>query len=828
MAQLGRGTPVLPRILRGPVGSGTRFETLTDDFTSFDAAKWPANYGTTSATGGRARVEVSTGFSAFQSATIYTLTNSYVLLRIDTWPAASTATTAFVELLIGSESVPSGTQLSLKADVVTGNLTAANQVGFADGGAVSTGFSTAAPVWLRLDGRTAGTFTFDYSLTGNPSGWSNIRTITHADAPWMTTANLKVAVQGHRDAGVTDFVEFDDFNLPTSDPATPGPIFRPAPWKRIPGSVTFAPKGFHPGEKSPLPLVLTPFSGRKPFPLPPGGQFHRGGDDRPPPNNTVAIAYDGSSRPTPLAVRLTSEQADVLLVNDLRNFSFRSAVPGGFASLTLQLDRKIAERNPEIQQFGRAYLYDTRSGDTVWEGRVEDPGRGVGPNGETWQVTAIGPSGHAKDDTFSYLPIDTSTGSFEKFGGSKSSTTISASTDSSDRDGVKVAFPGGTAAASPQYVSARSLRVYNAGTTLGSVRATAYSSDTSPSWDMEMYVYTGGGGADLIDSNTITTTPTSYYGETGTEFVAGANILHLRMGKNTSSSTPADEVNVFWYDIMIRAVMVDEENNPVTDYSDAYVTASQIVQDLIGAHTTEYDGLDAYIEVTTNQITQFAYDRATVYDLLNDIITLEGAYYWAAWETVPRSGLWRFEFRPWPTTVRYEAGVDDSFDQPASAADVYNKVVVHYKDSAGREHPVTRTSTVPLLDAAGLTRSFDMDLGTELGTLAAAQAAGDNFLAEHSLPNRNGRLTIGRPILDFDRGMMVDPWQIRPGSLIRVRNVNPDRNALNPTGRDGSSVFRIVAVNYRSSDNSAELELDSDALSTSQSIAALQLKRQRL
>src|SRR4029079_7100734 len=124
MAQFGRGTPVLPRILPGPVGSGTTFDTLTDSFGSLDTGKWPANYGTTSVTGGRARVEVSTGFSPFQSAQIYTLTSSYVLLRIDTWPAASTATTAYAEVLISSDQVPSGTQLSLKADVVTGLISA--------------------------------------------------------------------------------------------------------------------------------------------------------------------------------------------------------------------------------------------------------------------------------------------------------------------------------------------------------------------------------------------------------------------------------------------------------------------------------------------------------------------------------------------------------------------------------------------------------------------------------------------------------------------------------------------------------------------------------
>lgn len=823
MAQLGRGRPLKPILTRGSVAPALLFETLTDDFASLDTNKWPGNYGTTSVTGGRARVEVGTGFSAFQSASIYSLLGSYVLLRIDTWPAASTATSAYVELVVGSDQNLTGTALNFKADVVTGQLTASNYVGFSDGGAVSTGFSTAAPLWIRLDGRSGTSVTFDYSLTGNPSSWTTLRTLTAPD--WLTTASQKVLVQGHRDAGVTDFFEFDDFNLGTSDPATPGPIFRPAPWYTQRAKIVYAPKGFHRGEESPQPKVYSPFSGRKPFPLPPGGQFHRGGDDRPPPSNTVAIAFDGSSRPTPLSVRLTSSQADVLIVNDLRDFSFTSRVPGGFATLTVDIDRKLIEKNSEIQQFGRAYLYDAGSGDTVWEGRVEDPGKGVGPNGETWRVTAIGPSGHAKDDTFIYLPIDRTVDHFEKFGGSTNSGNVSTHTDASDNDGIKVQFGGGIAVASPQYVAGRSQRVYNASTSLGSVRATAVGGGTGQ-WDMVMYVY-GPSGAELIDSNALTTSPTSYYGEVGSDFTAGQSTTHLRMNRTGASTSPDDNAFTFWYNIVIRAIMRDEEGTLLTDYSDDFVTASQIVQDLIGSHTSEYDGLDAYIEVTTNQIEQFAYDATTVYDVLNDIIALEGAYYWAAWETIPRSGKWRIEFRPWPTTVRYEAGVDDSFDQPASAADIYNKVNVHWNDATGRQHVTTRTAVVPLLDDIPLTRSADIELGKELGCETNAELAGDAFLAEHSLPNRNGRLTIGRPILDYDRGMMINPWQIRPGGLIRVRNVNPERNALNPSGRDGSTIFRIVAVNYRSSDNSAELELDTDALSTSQAIAKLQSKRTR-
>lgn len=825
MAQLGRGRPIKPFLSRGPVAPGLLFDVLTDDFAdgSIDTLKWPGNYGTTSEIGGRARVEVGTGFSAFQSAAYYNLQGSYVLLQITAWPVASTATTATVELIVDSDQTPAGTRLVLAADVVTGQLTASNQVGFVDAGSASVGFSTGSPLWLRIDGRVPGSITFDYGLTGNPSSWTTLKTIS---APaWITTAAQKVIVQGHRDAGVTDYFEFDDFNLPTSDPATPGPVWRRPPWYTQRGKAVYAPKGFHRGEETPSPKVVSPFSGRKPFPLPPGGQFKRGGDDRPAPNNTVAIAYDGSSRPVHLALRLTSDQGDVLFVNDMRNFSFRSQVPGGFATLTVQMDKKLADAQPEIQQFGRAYLYDTRSGDTVWEGRLEDPGKGVQSQGETWQITAIGPSAHAKDDTFNYLPIDRTVTHFEKFGGSTTSGTVGSYTDSSDNDGVKVQFGGGTAVASPQYVSARSQRVYNANTSLGAVYATAVGGGTGQ-WTMDMYVY-GPGGAELIDSNTLTTSPTPYFGQVGVDFSSGQTTLHLRMSRTGASTTPDDNAFTFWYEVLVRTLMRDEEGTLVTDYTDDYISASQIVQDLIGSHTTEYDGLDAYIEVTAQNIDQWAYDATTVYDVLNDIIALEGAYYWAAWETVQRSGKWRFEFRPWPTTVRYEAGVDDSFDQPGSAADVYNKVNVHWNDCTGRQRVNTVTSEVAILTAAGLTRAADLELGTEIGSEANALKAGASFLAEHNIPVHNGKLTIGRPIMDFDRGMLVDPWMIRPGGLIRVRNVNPDRNALNPAGRDGSTVFRIVSVNYRSSDNTAELELDTDSLSTSQAIAKLQKKRTR-
>lgn len=827
MAVLGRSTPLKPILLRGWLDSRVPFSSRTDDFNDgvIDTSLW-SNFNATTETGGRGVVTCDTAFNGYRTFELFNIQENSIVVQINPSALGGATVQCVNEFLINTTNTalaPSGTQINFQIDLFAGLLRARLEVGFADAGETTVAYNATTMAWLRIR-ETAGQIFFDYGPTGAPSSWTNLRT---ASTPaWVSFATQRASFQAHRNNGSNDTFSIDNYNLGTSDPATPGPVFRPAPWFTYRGKATSL-KGFHPGEPTPSPIVVSPLSGRKPFPLPPGATFLRGGDDRPAPTQDVGAAVDGSL-PIPISVRLTTDTADILLIDEVRDLTFRSVAPGGFASASVTLARSIALDAPEIALYGRMYIYDTRSGDTLWEGRVEDPGRAAHSDGEQFAITAIGPSGHAKDESFAYLPIDTSVNHFVKFGGSSRNTTVSTGNDASDRDGVEIAFPGGTPAASPQYVSARSLRIYGGGETLGSVRATAASSDTSPSWEERLYVYTGAGSPQLIDSNTISTSDIAYYGEVGSDFTAGANIPHFRFDKLTASSTPTDKVNVFWRDIVIRSVMADEEGNALTDYSATYVTGSQIVQDLVGRFTTQFDGLDAFIETTTTQITQFAYpDGVTVADALNDVIAIEGAFYWAAWETVRRSGLWRFEFRSWPTTVRYEAGIEDGWESPGSATDLYNKVIVSYKDIVGNDQVVYRTSTVDALTAAGLTRTARIELGSENGSLAAAQQAGDNYLAEHNVPSKNGRLTLARQILDYDKGMLVDPWAVRPGGLIRVRGVSPEPNALNPDGRDGVTIFRVVAVTFRASDGTAELELDTDAYSTSQALANLQNRRRR-
>jgi hypothetical protein len=124
------------------------------------------------------------------------------------------------------------------------------------------------------------------------------------------------------------------------------------------------------------------------------------------------------------------------------------------------------------------------------------------------------------------------------------------------------------------------------------------------------------------------------------------------------------------------------------------------------------------------------------------------------------------------------------------------------------------------LTDAGLNREAFLDIGSDRSANDANQA-GDVFLSEHKTPPNAGTLTVARPIVDLIGGGMVQPYEIRPGNLIRVRGVLPRVDSLNAQERDGLTVFRIIGMQYRASSGTAELELDSYPLTIAQALAAL-------
>src|SRR5574341_734563 len=191
-------------------------EELRDSFNDnvVDTVKWPNNYNTGASglpteTGGRARVPCDTGFAAYASDTIYTLEDSNARVRIFPPADGGAASEAWAQLLVASST--GGTDAVIEVNAATGNITFASRVGFADAGAVTLIYSATNHAWVRIR-EAAGTLFFDTSADGIT--WTNQRTT--ASPAWVSDTDIQIQLLAHRDAGVVDFAEFDNFNITPS------------------------------------------------------------------------------------------------------------------------------------------------------------------------------------------------------------------------------------------------------------------------------------------------------------------------------------------------------------------------------------------------------------------------------------------------------------------------------------------------------------------------------------------------------------------------------------------------------------------------------------
>jgi hypothetical protein len=531
------------------------------------------------------------------------------------------------------------------------------------------------------------------------------------------------------------------------------------------------------------------------------------------------------SIPIPLAVRLKTTRGDRYVTRDLRDLSLRTVVPGGFASCTVSLNRPLSYQPDEVDYYATLYVYDRRNGRTVWEGRVEDLGRGAGADGQVWEIAAVGPSAHARDITRPYIAVDRTFGEF-----AVSSFNIEvchwqgATLDDGD-PGVECNAPKGaivpTLVATGDYMYQQ---VRYAGQKLARVRADWDAGFNNANWLVELKTRTDTGSGTTVASSGVGTAGGTLIGlltTDGGSMPNGDNVISLRLTNNgPAGAIPDDLVWIQWNNWAARTVMLDKSGSEVTTgYSVSTVKAHEVVADLLGRFLTRYDGPNATIATNTFAIDQLAYyDGVSPEKVLADLIQLEPSYWWAAWES-GSSGLNRFEWSAWPSSVGYDADVKDGFDSPGSAVDLYNAVRVRYLATHGKVRTVQVTQTVPALTAAGLTREAFIDVSDQVGSSANATQVGTAFLSEHQYPPNAGRLTIARPVADLTSGRMVQPWEILPGRLIRVRGVKPSVDALNASTRDGVSVFRVTAVDYKASSGTAELELDAPPVTAARLLA---------
>lgn len=542
----------------------------------------------------------------------------------------------------------------------------------------------------------------------------------------------------------------------------------------------------------------------------------------------------------PITVRLSNSQVDKHITKKVGTPSWRVVVPGGYASASFALESPISINDPLLAPFTKMYIYDSRNGNTLFDGRLQISGRSADEQGEVWALTAIGGSAHTLDQTAPLVYIDAQLGNWMRdvleaqFIAPSATAGPSTHPRTDNLDALTCTWPQGLSInSSPSSrVTAAYYGFVGSGMTVGAyffaysttgVNAnisTEAASGVSPTYSSIDY-------ASAFDG--VGTSVSRYVVD---DFPAGRDVVGLRMRRTAGGLTTlsADTWNAF-YGVHILGRRMLKDGTLVSGVAGmsviSYVRASWVVADLLGRMLPQYDGANAALTaVDTHNFDQLAYsDPVPPNQVLDDLMALEPGSFWAAWES-NAAGKYRFEWSTWPTTPQYEASVSDGFSNPAPTFEVYNKVRVRYKDSRAVTRVYPLTQAVPMLDDAGIVREAYIDLGDELGSAANAAQIAANFLNDHKTATSGGTLKVARPIVDLLNARMVMPWEILPGRLIRVRGVEVSADSGSGSLRDGATVFRIVSAEPNG-DGTATLELDMFTRTEIRALAEVAKRRNR-
>ena len=516
------------------------------------------------------------------------------------------------------------------------------------------------------------------------------------------------------------------------------------------------------------------------------------------------------------------------------SLAFRKEAVGGVQSITLNLNAPLGSY--AVTHFDDLKVMDGRTAVVIAEGKVSDPGRTAGVDGQTWAVTALGPANHAGDINLPLVYVDQAiTDGVRQVdriakGPSITQSTKPGSTSDTAPECQVFQFPEGFTVATSDDLTLRYERIREAGMKVGLVAFDVDGGSNDANYSNRIVMRTDGAGGGTSYTATLSTATSSQALVVVTDWTNGRNTVDFKLIYTGGGGAVANDNKwASFGNILIRSMLLDATGADITTgYGLQYVTAHRVVNDLLGRALPQYDGAGASVDSTnTYQIDSLVYpDGVSPREVFDDLMVLEPAYYWTTGPDVTGNG-YQFWWKLWPTTIRYEATLEDGGDFPATTTELYNEVSVRWRDKRGRVRTSLRTGACPALDDAGITRRAIFDVGDEIHTINGAQRVGDNFLAAHKYPANAGTLNVARPIKDLTTGRMVAPHEIEPGELIRVRGVESYPDALNASSNDGQTVFRIWAMTYTSDANTAVLELDTLPRNTWAALAKLQRARPR-
>jgi hypothetical protein len=542
---------------------------------------------------------------------------------------------------------------------------------------------------------------------------------------------------------------------------------------------------------------------------------------------------------SPLAVRVANSAFDSHITRMLDDIEYSTAAFGGFDTASFDLAKPITDPPEELAVESKVYIYDTRNGNTIWEGRLTDPGRSYDDAGHKWSMTAMGGKKHASDRFSPYIAIDSDLSGWKQSLAPvpEASGSLSTVPTVQDTPCLLLQFNRGIAVAGGDLITMRYDLIGDAGQNIGAFRYTHQEGATNTAiWAIRGGTRKiSGGVVTIIRDQDFDTSVRTVGAMDISDFGSDQDQAVLRVVRTGTATNVANDL--IWAavtSLYVIAKLYKADGNyrtAASAYPLGYLTADWIVTDLLVRFCPNFDVANAVIDVTTYQIDQFAYPTgARPADMFEDLLLFHPNKRWAAWETNPATGKLRFEWTGWGSQPRYEATTQDGIDLPGSSTELYSRVTVQGLDQRGRiQSQVVQTTDQAVLRLLnGLVREAPpIDLGSEVFSVANANQIGTQFLTTNNTPPAAGTLTIKRPIRDLLTGRMIQPHEIRSDGLIRVRGLIPSPGGVTATDKDGTTVFRLANTSFRDSEQAAVCTLDSRAYTIEQLLARLARRRQR-
>jgi hypothetical protein len=196
-------------------------------------------------------------------------------------------------------------------------------------------------------------------------------------------------------------------------------------------------------------------------------------------------------------------------------------------------------------------------------------------------------------------------------------------------------------------------------------------------------------------------------------------------------------------------------------------------------------------------------------EILDYILSYSPYCWWGVFEPGD-SGKPKASFKSWLTQpVRYVIPAAAALSLAGGADDLANQALVIYQAGNGVTASVLVTANVPLLTAAGLTRTLTTDV-RDRGpvSVSTARSLGTAALTQTDVYRTNGTVTITEPIFDQVWGRMVQPWEIVPGNPVRLSGVAQIYTRASDVPTNAADTFRLTGTAYDAASNTATLTLD--------------------